>query len=298
MPSEYAAPFKWNKQTKKCVQLISQKDFKGYGRNGIILDKPGTYRLKEDICFKPQHKGTTAITIAASDVTLDLAECTLSQGNDIKCVYGIAVARDVSCVTITGVKNRAKILDFTLCNVRVLGRTDKIALENIASSQSEPRQVSNADIPEFCSDFLCTNINIGIEIGEGDTSNVSMVGTDRENKVTNISLKNIIAERSAIGCHLVFTFGIEILDSVFTENTYFGLLAGNNWLVSDGIDSEGFGIAAFPIVGNGVIRNCRFDKNSGNNFDLINPRSLSGNVGNIVSLEHDFKIFGNLANIF
>lgn len=263
---DHNKPKKKHKKCKTDVKAICQKSFNGHAKNGIILDKPGVYKFEENINFYPTVERTTAITITASNVVLDLDTFTLAQGNDVRYTYGIAIARDVHNVTITGVQNSALILDFTLANVRIFGRTDTILLENFISSQTEIKQLTNDDIPEEATAFLCTYINAGISIGEGDTSDISMQGTDRNNHVNNISLKNLVAKRANYGCRMVFTFGIEVENCVFTENTVFGLLLGNYWPV---LDAEGNSV--FPACGNGVVRKCRFDNNNADNFDLSNP---------------------------
>lgn len=313
VPSPFAEPYRrqrqeCSKKDKTKTYIINQCSFNGETANGIIIDKPGVYKFVENVNFEPTVERTTAITITASNVVLDLGSFVLAQTNTVFYTYGIAIARDVSFVKITGVKNVAKILDFTLSNIRILGRTTSITLENITVTQTQVQNLTNDNIPADCSPFLCSYINTGMSIGEGDTGYISMLGTDRANKVSKISLVGVTASRSAIGCHMVFASEIEVLDSWFIENTYYGYIAGNTWIVADAP-----GVIAFPICYNGVLRNCRFDENRSDSVDVSNPGDtynfdfLSGvsfyqssdflienctvndnfNTGTILSVDHD-----------
>lgn len=150
-----------------------------------------------------------------------------------------------------------------------MGGTDTITIENITTSRTTISQLVNDDIAPTCEDQICNYMNAGIVVGEGDTADITMQGTDRTNLVTNLVIRGITAKRSVLGCHVVFTFGIEITDSLFTENTQYGLVFGELFL--NFIEP---GVRAFPICGNGVVRNCRFDSNRADNFDLSNPADL------------------------
>lgn len=251
---------------KTSAILITQEQFCN-SKNGIIITKPGLYRFKEDIEFSPSVTRTAAISITASNVILDLDRFTLRQTNATPLIYGIFVCRDVNNFKLTGSAGVAQIVDFSLAGIRVFGRTDTITIENIIVTQTEIKQLTNDEIPVDCANILCLRLNVGIVIGEGDPGYISMAGTDRNNKVTHLTIRNIIAKRSSVGCHIVFTSGITVDDSTFTENTYYGLIIGTIWIVLDD--------AGEPIrntANNGVITNCRFDQNkSTQNALLTNP---------------------------
>lgn len=244
---------------------ITQKDV---GRKGIIITKPGTYKFCSNIYFKTHNEHTAAIIIASSNVTLDLGQYSLIQKNKrILNVYGIVVARDVKYVVITGRKGRAVIKNFTLAGIRVYGRTQYIKINNVIVKQKIPVQLTNDQIPVDCADILQLSLNLGIAVGEGDGFGVHMQGTNKANLVEEFSLTDVTVDGSTIGCHMIFTFGFEILRSVFTKNTYYGLLHGTGWIVpGDGP----FGLE-FPVGGDGVITDCRFERNKGLNADLSNP---------------------------
>jgi len=108
---------------------------------------------------------------------------------------------------------------------------------------------------------------LGIAVGEGDTFGVHMQETNKTNLVEQFSLTDVTCDGATIGLHMIFTFGFEVLRSIFTKNTYYGFLNGTGWVVpGDGP----FGLE-FPVGGNGVVTDCRFEKNYGLNYDLANP---------------------------
>ena len=251
----------------KSVTCITKQMF-CKDKNGLIISHPGVYKLAENIKFKPHEQRTTALTITASNVILDLGSHTLKQGNNTQFVYGIAICRDVKNVKITGVIGVASVLNFTLAGIRVFGRTDTITIENVIVSQTVTKELTNDQIPANCSDILCLNMNVGIIVGEGDTGYISMKGTDKANLVTNLTIGNVTAKRSVIGCHIVFTFGIKVYNSSFIENTYYGLLIGFSWLI---LNEDG--TQTFPTAADGTITDSHFDRNVGTNHaSLSNPQ--------------------------
>lgn len=247
--------------------IITQSDVESTGR---IITRPGYYKLCSDIIFNPTTEHTSAIIIAASNVILDFGKHSLIQINKVPNVYGVVVARGVKSVTITGKRNIATIRNFTLAGIRVYGRTQYIAIKNLIVRQDIPVQLTPEEMPVSCDDIMDLSLNLGIAIGEGDTFGVHMQDTFKENLVEQLSIKHVTVEGSTIGCHMIFTFGFEVLKSIFTKNTYYGFLNGTGWAVpGDGP----FGLA-FPVGGNGIIEDCRFEKNAGLNLDLANPGDL------------------------
>ncbi len=205
---------------KFTAKEITQKDFEGKNRNGILLTKPGHYMLKSNICFKPNKVGAAAITISASNITIDLGQYTLKQGNGLEQVYGIYVCREVNRISIKGQKNQGSILDFTSDGIRILGQTSDILIENLIVTQCEPRQ--------FPSTFDRATLLFasGITIGEGSNTGASMLGTDRLNHVNKLEIKNVECSKCVVGLNLVKVFGVRIENSNFVENTWNGAAFG------------------------------------------------------------------------
>ncbi len=279
VPSPFAVPFKSHKShCSKCtkngckkhlqhhVYELNHCTFKGSSENGIILDKPGLYRLVDNLDFYPTVERTTAITIVSSNVILDLGQYTLAQKNAVRYTYGIAIARDVSNVKITGVQGVAQVLDFSLIGIRVMGRTNLITIENVITTQSEIRRMTDDDIQYAAEAFMCSYFIKGICVGEGGTEDISFAGTSRENLVRNILIQNVTAMRTHFGLYVIFTFGLELYNSDFTENTSSPVLFGSAWPVFDEEDNM-----VFPLAANGVIRNCHVYNNTGLNVDLERP---------------------------
>jgi len=258
--------FPFDDCNKKDKYKITQKNV---GRKGIIITKPGTYKFCSNIVFNPCNHGyTCAIIIASSNVTLDLDQYSLSQKNKkVRNVYGIVVARHVKNIIITGRKNIATIKNFTLSGIRVYGKTQYISIQNLIVKQNIPVQLTNNEIPVNCADILQLSLTLGIAVGEGDAFGVHMQGTNKANLVEEFSLTDVTVDGATIGFHMIFTFGFEILRSVFTKNTYYGLLHGTGWAVPG---NGPFGLE-FPVGGDGVITDCRFERNKGLNYNLSNP---------------------------
>ena len=257
-----------DKKEKSKINYITPCNFK-HG-NGIILSKPGVYKLSKDIRYKPSTIGTTAISIVGSNITLDLDVYTLSQKNTVKNTYGIAICRDAKCIKITGNKGISKVLDFSMVGIRVLGRTDTITIENIIVTQTEIRSLDNSEIVPSCKDFICQTWNYGILVGEGDNTGLPMKGTDKANLVTNLLLEDVTTSRSITGTQIVMTYQITINSCNFIENTIYGLLSGPLGIVP----GDELGTAFFPTTKSLVARNCRFDNNVGFNADLVGPPDL------------------------
>lgn len=265
-PSSYADDLKLPPSVTRIS--ISNCLFKNNYINGLIITRPGVYKFKNNLKFNPTQPGTTAITINSSNVVLDLGIYSLKLGNGTYPTYGISICRDVHNVSIIGTKNEAQIIDFTLAGIRVFGRTDDILIKNVIITQTEVFQLTNEQIPENCSEVICTPVRLGIAIGEGDTGHLSMKGTDRNNLVKDVTLQSVICKRVSIGCQMVFTFGIKVDNCLFTENSYYGLLFGNSWTISKEDNPEEL---EFPISGNGVITNSHFDANVADTGTLANP---------------------------
>ncbi len=275
VPSQCAVPLE-GKKHKNCDGsiIITECDFRDKGRNGIIIDKPGKYRLGETITFRPTKQNVQAITITASNVVLDLDVYTLQQ--DLQKpqtgVYGIAIARDVHNVKITGSRDIAQIRDFTLAGIRVLGRTDAITLENVTVTQTIAPVLTNDLLPADCADIGCALITGGIYVGEGEPTGLAFFGTDKNNHVTNLVLNHVNAKRCIFGSQIVMTFGVQIDDSSFVENTSNGLILGFFLPIPGDLPNT----FEFPVGSDGTVRNCHFDRTVGDNINLVNPTAIVG----------------------
>jgi len=254
-------------KTHSKAKVMKDFNIKNICKYGIVLKKSGIYKFTRDVVFKSKYE-IPAITISCSNITLDFGIYSLRQKRQNVINYGILIDRDVENITITGT-NKVSIEDFTLAGIRVLGRTQNIRIENLIISNKESRQILNEDLPVECKDIINYPLCLGIAIGEGDTGHLAMKNTDRINTVSGVVLTHVVCRKATIGCQMVFTEGIDIQNSNFIENTYYGLLCGYSWLIR-GLPGK----VAFPCASNGKINNCRFDNNKGLNENLSNPGNL------------------------
>src|SRR5436305_7612483 len=84
-----------------------------------------------------------------------------------------------------------------------------------------------------------------------------MLGTDRNNLVTNITIKNVEASKLSIGIHMAFTRNILVEDTFCTQNSYYGILLGFTWLIT----TDDPAVEVYPICRDLLIKNSRFDRN-------------------------------------
>jgi hypothetical protein len=127
----------------------------------VTICKPGIYKFISNIVYTPQNEFEIAIVIKSSNVILDMQNFTLKQKNKIKNTYGIAVARDVENVTITGIKNIAVIKNFSLAGIRIYGRTQYITIKNVIAKQTVPVQLTNDEIPTNIDDIFKFKFKFG-----------------------------------------------------------------------------------------------------------------------------------------
>jgi len=237
-------------------KCISQSDFKCHP-NGIKLTKPGKYKLKEDIKFTPTQEGRSAITICSRNVCLDLGKWQLSQGNSLEKTTGILVNRDVERITITGEKNKAKIYNFTLDGIRILGRTKYVDVRNLIIEQEEIRPLTNSDSIDQ-REWVIVG---GIVAGEGDTRGTDMVDTDKNNHIQFITVDSVHISKHTVALTLVKCFNFSVSNSSFTENTFMGGCFGARGIIP-GDDYEQYGDELDePYCQFGKVNDCHFDKN-------------------------------------
>jgi len=124
--------------------FIHQSDFDPAGTTPYVISSPGVYKLAEDITYNPAAGGTSAITIASSNVILDLQCFMLQQGNGTLNTTGITVNTGLNDfeiknghienfrnagVAIASACSRFKLSDFVCINIGVNG----IALNGLPS---------------------------------------------------------------------------------------------------------------------------------------------------------------------
>ncbi|MBA3752035.1 right-handed parallel beta-helix repeat-containing protein [Candidatus Dependentiae bacterium] len=83
---------------EKGTRFICQNNV---GVNGIVITQPGEYCLTEDILFSPINSTTSAITIATSNVTINLNGRRIIQTNAGASNIGISIQPDQNLIEIT-----------------------------------------------------------------------------------------------------------------------------------------------------------------------------------------------------
>lgn len=276
IPSSASIAFK-RKCKKMCGDyfLITERDLRDEGENGLNINKSGKYRLAENIVFRPTQPNVQAITITASNVVLDLSVFTLSQdlGDNVQSgIIGIAIARDVNNVVITGKAGVAKILDFNLAGIRLLGRTQQITIENVTITQTAARVLHElVPAPQSCEDVQCMAIQFGIAIGEGDIEGLIYAGTDKNNIVRNLIIDNVTCLKTMFACKMVMTFEFRVTNCSFNENTSAGLFIGPRFPIASDLPNT----LLYPVVSDGYIANCHFDRNFRDAPGYVVPSTIS-----------------------
>lgn len=107
---------------------ITAKDFVSHSKlqKTYVINKPGKYRLTENIRFNPKKAGSVAILINADNVELDLCNNELTQANSVLNCFGIHVKTGHTNVSITN----GTVSNFTLNGIYVEGGSSNIFLGN------------------------------------------------------------------------------------------------------------------------------------------------------------------------
>ncbi len=103
---------------------ITQADV---GPAGYVISAPGVYCLAEDIAFAPIAPGTTAITIAARNVYLDLSEHTIQQVNNTALCTAISLTSNNSNIAIVN----GYIRNFSQFGIQLNRSSFSIAIDHV-----------------------------------------------------------------------------------------------------------------------------------------------------------------------
>ena len=106
-----------------CTNPIDQADV---GSSGFTITAPGGYKLIENIVYSPTGSAP-AITIAASNVILDLGCFSITQGNAAAGIDGIVIASDSADVTIFN----GFIKDFSRTGIVINDNSTRIVVQDL-----------------------------------------------------------------------------------------------------------------------------------------------------------------------
>ena len=145
------------KECRECDYIITPKDI---GCEGFVITRPGYYCLCEDTVFNPAIGVSPyigAITISASNVTLDLRGKTLSQiSKTVLNVDGIIVDPGLTNIII---KN-GTIRDFSDAGIRAGAVSSTVIVPLVT-------ELSISDIRSFNNGLSTTLVNPGFATGDG-----------------------------------------------------------------------------------------------------------------------------------
>ncbi|GAG85352.1 unnamed protein product, partial [marine sediment metagenome] len=97
-----------------------------------VIDKPGKYKLCQDISFCPNEEQKSAIFIDADNVTLDLCNNILSQGNNINYTKGILVKTGHQNIEI----HNGIVTKFSQIGIEVQGGQETIKLRSLVVTEN------------------------------------------------------------------------------------------------------------------------------------------------------------------
>lgn len=194
-----------------CARPITARDI----RRGFVIDRPGTYRLEENVEFFPGGN-LNAIVIDADNVVLDLCNHVLSLGNEAPGVNGILVNGRDNVVIENGT-----VTDFSLFGIRATSGTSFLTIRNV--------------------DVLRNGVNDPTAL----TISGGIVLTSGEEAIHDVLIIDVnSSENSLAGLILHGVDNVDIVHSRFNSNTGAVTPFGNNvW----GILATAFLTEAPPI---------------------------------------------------
>jgi WD40 repeat protein len=184
----------------------------------LTITEAGVYRLGSDITYNPTNTNDDIILINSSNVMLDLAGYTLSQGNSVAGLTGIEVAANTSNVYITN----GVISNLTGTALAVDGGCSRIFIENITT-------------------FSCNVFGIFLNGTNSAIINCGITRCDLSNSTTAINIINIsdtTIEHCSIsscsssgialsGCTDNFIRKCNIRDVVSSTGNAYGIISAN-----------------------------------------------------------------------
>jgi len=245
--------------THSC-KCISQKDFK-CRVNGIKITKSGKYKFKEDIVFSPTQENKAAITICASNVTLDLCQKVLKQGNTERQTIGVRVKTGHCNIKIIN----GTISNFSTKGLLVEGGTSSIIL---GEAHSFLKLFENGRGSTFSYRDDVTGESIlqnGLQLGLSRVDEILGFG-EYLGTITDIRMDNVLCKKnSPIGCKLGDVNGLRAENCSFSQNLGYRI-AGNEppFGSDDSFTAFGVQFVSTESVGDRfndiVFKNCNFDE--------------------------------------
>lgn len=248
--------------------VILPSDFGVDSATTYVIATPGVYKLQEDVVFFPADEFTPAINILSDNVTLDLCQHTLSQGNDTPNAFGVQIgegyffAADPDFVLKNIEVTNGNIVDFTgvgvFCyNPSFDGPTAELAFEDL--------RFLGLNILH-CGASPTNNFGSGIDLDSAASGNLYDLDLP-------VAYKNVIIKECNVNrCLGNSAITVSTADDLIITHTTANDLTSTTSTVFDVFD---FGPSAYLIT----CRNLQMNHCQGNNTQDLDPNvpdALSG----------------------
>lgn len=207
----------FTKETDASEYSITQKSI---GTTGLVITKPGKYFLSEDIFFSPKSNTTAALTIASSNVTIDLSGRKLVQTTAKTSTIGIVVAKNIQSI---------EFLNGSIENFGALGMwvstgvkgvlIDSVTISNCGNTGHAPYATQDS-FQEHGLGFFAGSLGLGGKVAHAD-------------QIVQVEIKNCFFN-----------------NTLNNESTAFDALSGNDV----GVISVGIGAACVSDL---LVENCK-----------------------------------------
>lgn len=204
-----------------CKKMICGKKITS---DGLVIKKPGTYLLKEDIDFSPLFPKTSAITIDSDNVVLNLCSHVLKQTNTMRQTVGIKVKTGHNNIKIIN----GTVTNFSMKGIQFEGNTDAIILgeEGTYLNVLECGKGSKFSYFDNISEekILQNGIQLGLSFKDQENGFGKYLGP-----VSNIQMTNVLCEKnSPCGLHLGDIINLVAKNSSFSKNEGFRFVSPND----------------------------------------------------------------------
>lgn len=239
---------------------------KHFGKNGVVITKPGYYCLSENVTYKPHYDNVPAITIKADDVILDLSTHVLSQ-----CPNTFAQFDNTSAIVVESGYNFVTIKNGRIHNFSnngVIVKSDNLSPDDHHGIVIQKIVVNDCGKITTFTDLQPFNARSGIGvygttdcvIQDCETSGItSLVDTEAICTffVDNLLIKNCLSHDNISDSNGGFLGGIEVN---FFNNA---VIEGSASYKNIGMQTVGI----WPLVGANLVTNsCQTHENLGTSF--------------------------------
>lgn len=196
---------------------------------GIVINAPGTYTFAGTLAWNPNDVTSSAITIACSDVTVDMAGFALqaSVSDTSQAIAGILIAGPVANVTIAN-GTVASVTEYGILARNVCGLAiSRVNVTGISMQNLAVRLLTPAGIQvSWCENVTLSNCSVtGLNVTTDSCAGIQLIGTSQAT-VSGCLASSLVNNDGAVqgfsylGCTNVATSGCtaQTLQSHFNGN--------------------------------------------------------------------------------